>query len=233
MRLASTVVSSAQLSFGEVLLRLTVAGLFGSAIGLERELEGHDAGIRTHALLAVGSALFGAISVGAFGAFVGPRATNDVSFDPSRVASYVMAGIGFLGAGVILKRGENVKGLTTAASIWVVSAVGLAAGLGFWAGALVATVIATVLLLFGRFQSIAERVRLLVATQTRRRELRRRHAEADASRHPLAHYEEAPLARDPDETQLGPPDPSLPTTEAGGDTTTIRYGRRSGIPPTH
>ena len=229
---ASAVIANSQLSFADVLPRLLVAALFGSAVGLERELEGHDAGIRTHALLALGSALFGAVSVGAFGAFIGPRATSDVSFDPSRVASYVAAGIGFIGAGVILKRGENVKGLTTAASVWVVSAVGLAAGLGFWAGALIATVIATALLLFGRFRSIAERVRLFVATHARRRELRRRQAEAEARRHPLAHYEEAPLVRDPGAARATVPDPSLPSTEAGGDTTTIRYGRGSRIPPT-
>jgi uncharacterized membrane protein YhiD involved in acid resistance len=232
MELASALISNAQPSFGDVLLRLVVAGLFGAAIGLERELDGHDAGIRTHALLAIGSALFGTISAGAFGAFLGPRATNDVSFDPSRVASYVAAGAGFLGAAVILRRGENVKGITTAASVWVAAAVGLAAGLGFWSGALIATVITSVLLLFGRFRSLAERARLLVATQVRRREARRRHAEAEANRHRLAYYEEDPLRDDRHDRAPEPPDPSLPVTEAGGNTTTFRYGRGTRIPPT-
>ena len=127
-------------------LRLGAGTLFGGVIGLEREADGHDAGARTHALLALGSALFGALSVGAFGAFLAHRSATDVSFDPSRIASYVAAGIGFLGAGAILKRGDRVKGLTTAASLWAVAAVGLAAGLGFWSGAAIGSVIATVAL---------------------------------------------------------------------------------------
>ena len=138
------------LSVAETALRLGVASVFGAVIGLEREIDGHDAGVRTHMLLALGAAVFGALSVGAFDAFLGPRNSTDVSFDPSRIASYVAAGIGFLGGGVIMKRDEGVKGLTTAASLWVVSAVGLAAGLGFWPAATVGSGIALVVLVAER-----------------------------------------------------------------------------------
>ena len=130
------------LSVVTVAVRLGAAAGFGAVIGLERELDGHDAGLRTHLLLALGSALFGAMSVGAFGEFITSRNATNVTFDPSRVASYVVAGVGFLGGGAILKRADRVKGLTTASSLWVVSAIGLASGLGFWSGALIATAIA-------------------------------------------------------------------------------------------
>src|SRR5579884_724343 len=133
-------------SLASTALRLGAAALFGAIVGLEREFDRHDAGVRTHLLLGLGSALFGLLSVGAFSAFLAPRNSTDISFDPSRIASYVAAGIGFLGGGAIMKRSEGVKGLTTAASLWVVAAVGLAAGLGFWSGALIATGIAFVAL---------------------------------------------------------------------------------------
>lgn len=131
---------------GTTALRLGAAALFGAVIGFEREVDGHDAGLRTHVLLALGSALFGALSVGAFGEFVAPRAATDLSIDPTRIASYVAAGVGFLGGGAILKRTDRIKGLTTAASLWVVAAVGLAAGLGFWSGSLIGSGLAVVVL---------------------------------------------------------------------------------------
>lgn len=131
---------------GTTALRLGAAALFGAVIGFEREVDGHDAGLRTHVLLALGSALFGAVSVGAFGEFVLPRNATDLSVDPTRIASYVAAGVGFLGGGAILKRTDRIKGLTTAASLWVVAAVGLAAGLGFWSGALIGSGLAIVVL---------------------------------------------------------------------------------------
>ena len=127
-------------------LRLVGAAAFGGVVGIEREVDGHDAGLRTHLLLALGSAVFGVISVGAFGSFMSQGNTH-VSYDPGRIASYVAAGIGFLGGGAILKRGDRVQGLTTAASLWVVAAIGLASGLGFWSGAVIATVIAAAALL--------------------------------------------------------------------------------------
>lgn len=101
-------------------------------------------------LLALGAAVFGVLSVGAFASFAAVRATTDVSMDPTRIASYVAAGVGFLGGGTILKEGDRVRGLTTAASLWTAAAVGLASGLGFWPGALIATGIAV-------FTLVAER----------------------------------------------------------------------------
>jgi putative Mg2+ transporter-C (MgtC) family protein len=125
------------LSWGETFLRLLVAAALGGLVGLERELEEKAAGLRTHMLVSVGSALF--TIVGAYG-FQEFFTSGSVSFDPSRVAAQIVTGIGFLGAGVIFRQGFTVRGLTTAASLWLVAAVGMAAGAGFWKGAVIATV---------------------------------------------------------------------------------------------
>lgn len=119
----------------ELAVRLLVAAVLGAAIGLERERRDHPAGMRTHLLVAVGSATFTVLSIEAFAA---PGA------DPARVAAQIVTGIGFLGAGAILKRGANVKGLTTAASLWAVAAVGMAAGAAAWGVAVAATLIVLV-----------------------------------------------------------------------------------------
>jgi putative Mg2+ transporter-C (MgtC) family protein len=120
----------------EVLFRLGLAALLGAAVGWERERRGHAAGIRTHMLIMVGCTLMTDISI----QFAGP--------DPSRVAAQIVTGVGFLGAGSIIRRGGEVKGLTTAASIWTVAAIGMAVGLGgdFYAIAVAATVLAIVTL---------------------------------------------------------------------------------------
>jgi putative Mg2+ transporter-C (MgtC) family protein len=130
--------------------RLAAAALVGGLIGLEREVDGHEAGVRTHLLLALGAGLFGLTSVAAFHGFVSDGSATNVSFDPSRVASYVVAGVGFLCAGSIVKRPDRIRGLTTAASLWVAAAGGLAAGLGYWVGAVTVTVLAVVALLLER-----------------------------------------------------------------------------------
>jgi putative Mg2+ transporter-C (MgtC) family protein len=110
----------------DIAARLLVAALLGAAIGLEREIHDHPAGMRTHLLVAVGSALFTVVSI--FG-FVGVlEAGQGAPVDPSRVAAQVVTGIGFLGAGAILKFGTTVRGLTTAASLWTAAAIGMAAG---------------------------------------------------------------------------------------------------------
>lgn len=111
-------------------LRLLAAGGLGAALGLERELNAQPAGFRTHLLVSLGAALF---------TVAGTDATDG---DPLRVAAQVVTGIGFLGAGAILRDGGSVKGLTTAASLWVTAAAGLACGLGLLAVAAVATAIA-------------------------------------------------------------------------------------------
>jgi uncharacterized membrane protein YhiD involved in acid resistance len=110
----------------DIAIRLIVAAVFGAAIGFEREIHDHPAGMRTHLLVALGSGLFTVVSI--FG-FVGALAPGEGSpVDPSRVAAQVVTGIGFLGAGAILKFGTSVRGLTTAASLWTTAAIGMAAG---------------------------------------------------------------------------------------------------------
>jgi putative Mg2+ transporter-C (MgtC) family protein len=127
----------------ELITRLGLAALLGGAIGFERERLSWAAGLRTHMLVCVGSCLF--MIVSAYG-FMGVLDHEHVSLDPSRVAAQVVSGIGFLGAGSILLRGEIVRGLTTAASLWTVAAVGLAAGGGLYLAAASATVIILIIL---------------------------------------------------------------------------------------
>ncbi len=126
------------LSNWETLARLLVAAAFGSLIGFERERLLWAAGIRTHMLVCVGACLF--MIVSAFG-FADSLTGQHVVLDPSRVAAQVVSGIGFLGAGAILARGEIVRGLTTAASIWTVAAIGLAVGGGLYVAAALSTTI--------------------------------------------------------------------------------------------
>lgn len=119
--------------------RLVAALLLGGAIGLERELSGQVAGLRTHMTIALGAALFAIVSAYSFDEFVAPRAGTNVQVDVTRVASNIVTGVGFLGGGAILKDGASVRGLTTAASIWVTAAVGLAVALGMHTIAAVCT----------------------------------------------------------------------------------------------
>lgn len=131
------------ISAQETLVRLLVAVVLGALIGLERERQQRTAGLRTHALVCVGSALI--IIVSAFG-FSDVQKNPSVSFDPSRIAAQVVSGIGFLGAGTIILRREVVRGLTTAASIWVVAGIGLAAGAGLYLAAVACTALVLILL---------------------------------------------------------------------------------------
>jgi uncharacterized membrane protein YhiD involved in acid resistance len=118
-------------------IRLLVAAGLGLAIGFEREIHGHPAGLRTHMLVALGSGLFTVLSIRGF---LGEPATAPV--DPTRIAAQIVSGIGFLGAGAILKDGIVIRGLTTAASLWATAAVGMAAGAGEYViGAVAAAVI--------------------------------------------------------------------------------------------
>ena len=120
------------------LVRLVIAAVLGGAIGLERELDEKAAGLRTHILVSLGSAVFTLVSAYGFREFLTSGGAV-VRADPSRIAAQIVTGIGFLGAGVIFRQGLSVRGLTTAASLWLVAAVGMAAGAGFWAAAVVAT----------------------------------------------------------------------------------------------
>lgn len=110
----------------------------GLALGTERELRGHPAGMKTMALIAAGSCMFTAL--GLEPAF-GTRA------DPTRIAAQIVTGVGFLGAGAILRQGIDVRGLTTAASIWVTASVGMAVGFGYYAVAIFTTIIVIVMLI--------------------------------------------------------------------------------------
>ncbi|MEO8571411.1 MAG: MgtC/SapB family protein, partial [Chloroflexota bacterium] len=101
----------------DISIRLVVASLLGAAIGFEREIHAHPAGMRTHLLVSLGSAAFTVLGIFSFVAGTGT--------DPSRIAAQVVSGIGFLGAGAILKYGSTVRGLTTAASLWATAAVGM------------------------------------------------------------------------------------------------------------
>lgn len=120
--------------------RLGAALVLGGAIGLERELAGQVAGLRTHMSVALGAALFGIVSAYGFNEFAAVRAQTNVQIDVTRVASNIVTGVGFLGGGAILKDGATVRGLTTAASLWVTAAVGLAVALGGYSLAAAATI---------------------------------------------------------------------------------------------
>ena len=129
----------------DIVFRLGLAALLGGAIGLERELRERGAGLRTHLLVSVGAALFTMVSAYAWTdwAFSTPQG---LVFDPTRIAAQIVSGIGFLGAGAIIRHGLSIRGLTTAASLWLVAAIGMASGAGYWEAALVATVGAIVTL---------------------------------------------------------------------------------------
>lgn len=124
----------------EIVIRLAAAAVLGAAVGFERESSDQPAGLRTHMTVAVGAALFGIISTTGFEEFVTTQRATNIQFDVTRVASTTVTAVGFLGAGMIFRRGTTVHHLTTAASIWVVAAVGLACGVGDEGPALLATV---------------------------------------------------------------------------------------------
>jgi len=137
---------------GRILGALALGGL----IGFEREMSNQPAGLRTHIAVALGAALFGIISVHGFDAYVQARADSNYQVDVTRVASQVVVAVGFLGGGAILKQGGSISGLTTAASLWVTCAVGLAAGVG----SLVAAAITTAALLLALWGLRAPRERI-------------------------------------------------------------------------
>jgi putative Mg2+ transporter-C (MgtC) family protein len=122
----------------DILVRIAVAAALTGAIGLERELRERAAGLRTHVLVGVGSALFTIVSAYAWTDF-GFSNASGIVFDPTRIAAQIVTGIGFLGAGAIIRHGLSVRGLTTAAGLWVVAAIGMAAGAGYYSAALIAT----------------------------------------------------------------------------------------------
>ncbi len=125
----------------ELIFRLVVAAALGGLIGLEREQHGRAAGLRTHLLVALGSAMAMVVSIHFAHVFGQPGGVVAIRVDPARVAYGVMGGIGFLGAGAIIQQGMGVRGLTTAASMWCTAAIGLGAGFGMFHVSAAATVI--------------------------------------------------------------------------------------------
>ena len=143
------------LSTTEALLRLLAAAALGGLIGFERELREHEAGFRTHLIVSLGACVFTLVSAYAWTDWTFSTAQG-VVFDPTRIAAQIVTGIGFLGAGAIIVRGISVRGLTTAATLWVCAAIGMAAGTGFYAVALVAT--ALVLVSLGPLRVVSKRM---------------------------------------------------------------------------
>ncbi len=143
LQLASS--SLPTLNWDESLLRLALAATLGGLIGVERELREREAGLRTHLLVALGSALFTIVGAYGFHAFLA-SGQSVVRADPTRIAAQIVTGIGFLGAGAIIRQGFSVRGLTTAATLWVVAAVGLAAGAGYYSVAVITTALVLIAL---------------------------------------------------------------------------------------
>lgn len=137
------------ISQGEVVIRLVFSAIIGGLIGTEREANNRPAGLRTHILVSVGSALIMLVSIDGF---YNPKTGLPVG-DPARLASQVVSGIGFLGAGTIMRTGNNIKGLTTAASLWVCAGIGLAIGSGYYLGGLLtAGIVLLTLMSLGFFE---------------------------------------------------------------------------------
>jgi putative Mg2+ transporter-C (MgtC) family protein len=129
----------------DALLRLVFACGLGALIGFEREIRDREAGIRTHLLVSLGSALFTIVSAYGFHEFL-TGGGNIVRADPSRIAAQIVTGIGFLGAGAIIRQGLSIRGLTTAATLWVVAAIGMASGAGYYSGAVITTILVLIAL---------------------------------------------------------------------------------------
>ncbi len=143
-----------QLSPGETILRLSVAAILGSLVGLERQRKEGSAGLRTHMMVCLGSCLVMIVSAFGFEDILGRPA---VVLDPSRIAAQVISGIGFLGAGtIIFLQPRSIRGLTTAAGLWTVAAIGLAVGAGLYVAAIATTVIA--LLILAAFKPLESRL---------------------------------------------------------------------------
>lgn len=130
----------------QIFLRLSLTVVLSGLVGLERQIHRRSAGLRTHILVGLGSCLIMLTSLYVFDIY-----RNIANLDPARIAAGVVTGIGFLGAGAIIQDRDGVKGLTTAASIWVVAAIGLAVGCGFWRAAISTTILALLALLCLRY----------------------------------------------------------------------------------
>ncbi|HEU4492548.1 MAG TPA: MgtC/SapB family protein [Rubrobacteraceae bacterium] len=163
--------SELTVSYGEIVARLLITTALCGAIGFERETRDQTAGFRTHILLGLGAALFTLVSAYGFAPFTQAALESDgrgIQFDPTRIAAQIVTGIGFLGAGAIIRQGTDVRGLTTAASLWAAAAIGMAAGAGYYFGAAATTVIvvATLYLLRQVRNTLLARFRMEFAVMT-------------------------------------------------------------------
>lgn len=152
----------------EIVVRLALAAALGGAVGAERELRDRGAGFRTHLLVSVGAALFTLVSAYAWADWQFSPGTG-LSFDPTRIAAQVVSGIGFLGAGAIIRQGFSVRGLTTAATLWVCAAIGMASGIGYYEAAVATT--ALVLVTLWPLRILANRLFARVRVNTGRLEV--------------------------------------------------------------
>jgi putative Mg2+ transporter-C (MgtC) family protein len=130
------------MSDGTLLVRILVAAALGGIVGIERELRDQPAGFRTHMLVSMGACLFTLVGAFGFQSFTGGTDAHRIQADLTRVASQVVVGIGFLGGGTILRHGGNIRGLTTAASLWITAAVGLAVAMGYFFAATATSLLA-------------------------------------------------------------------------------------------
>jgi putative Mg2+ transporter-C (MgtC) family protein len=153
------------LTWSEELLRVVVAATLGGLVGIERELREREAGFRTHLLVSVGSCLFTLVSAYGFHEFL-VSGGNVVRTDPTRIAAQIVTGVGFLGAGAIIRQGFSVRGLTTAATLWVVAAIGMASGAGYFSAAVITT--ALVLFSLWPLRIFAFRVMTRIRPETER-----------------------------------------------------------------
>jgi len=133
-------------SDGQIITRLVLSVFLSGLIGLERQVHRRSAGLRTHILVSLGSCLIMLTSLYVFDIYNGMA-----NLDPARIAAGVVTGIGFLGAGTIIREKEEIRGLTTAASLWLAAGIGLAVGVGFFLASVFATFLAVVVLLFLRY----------------------------------------------------------------------------------
>lgn len=145
MFFTQTLINSYELA---ILVKLLLAGVAGGVVGLEREKHGRPAGLRTNLLVSLGACTMMIISEAFFLKYGAFDAQSTMRLDPSRTAAQIVTGIGFLGAGVILKDGASVRGLTTAATLWVVAGLGMAFGMGHFSLGIISTVLVLVSLIF-------------------------------------------------------------------------------------
>ncbi|MCW2920935.1 MAG: MgtC family rane protein [Thermoleophilia bacterium] len=145
-----------------MILRLALAGLLGAVIGVEREWRDRTAGLRTHMLVCLGSAVFTIVSAYGFNEWYGHVAASQRSTivsDPTRIAAQIVTGIGFLGAGAIFRSDDGVRGLTTAASLWMMAGIGLATGAGYYELAVASTVL--MLLILVALRQVSGRIKAM------------------------------------------------------------------------